>query len=119
DGNDADNRGKAVYDDATGRFIPYVMREGERIRLFPVQHYENEGTGDFYQVPKRTKRFSVIEPYAYELDGEDVLMTSLVLPILDGQNRFLGIVGADISLSSVQENIEDLRPLGGHANMIT
>src|SRR4029453_11326213 len=45
--------------------------------------------------------------------------SSLVLPILDEQGEFLGIVGADFSLASVQQKIEAFRPLGGYASIIT
>ncbi|MBD2870946.1 bifunctional diguanylate cyclase/phosphodiesterase [Paenibacillus arenilitoris] len=119
DGNDAANRNKTAYDDGTGRFIPYAVHEDGEIRMYPLTDYEDKELGSYYQVPKRTKRFSLIEPYAYRIVDRSVLMTSLVKPILDGQGRFLGIVGADISLASVQEDIEAVRPLGGYANIIT
>lgn len=119
DGKDALYRNKNSYDDASGRFIPYAVRKNEFIEVLATENYENKEHGIFYQLPKLTKSFSLLEPYSYEIDGKSILMTSLVLPILDDQGDFLGIVGADISLESVQKKIEAFRPLGGYANIIT
>ncbi|RCW44182.1 bifunctional diguanylate cyclase/phosphodiesterase [Paenibacillus prosopidis] len=119
DGQDALYRNKNSSDDDTGRFIPYVIRKDGYTQVHAVKHYEDETKGSYYQIPKRTKAFSLIEPYSYEIDGSPFLMTSLVLPILDEQGHFLGIVGADISLDLVQRHIEDARPLGGYVNIIT
>lgn len=119
DGNDALHRSKDRYDDETGRFIPYAVRTEGAIQLLPIRHYEDEAEGAFYQIPKKTKQFSLIEPYLYEINGKSVPMTSLVLPIVDEQGTFLGIVGADISLESVQEQVDRIHPLGGYANIVT
>ncbi len=119
DGKDELNRNKNSYDDATGRFIPYVYRKGDAIESLPIQFYEDKVLGSFYQIPKVTKSFSLIEPYYYDIEGNSVLMTSLVLPILDENGEFTGVVGADISLESVQKHIATFRPLGGYANIIT
>lgn len=119
DGKDDAYRNKNSYDDDTGRFIPYAVRKDGEIQLHALEHYEDQVDGSYYQIPKRSKTFSLIEPYAYQVDGKTILMTSLVLPIMDTQGRFLGIVGADLSLDSVQKHIEEVRPLGGYANIIT
>ncbi|WP_419871722.1 EAL domain-containing protein [Candidatus Pristimantibacillus sp. PTI5] len=119
DGKDAFYRNKNSYDDASGRFIPYVVRKGEAFEVLAINNYEDKVLGSFYQLPKLTKSFTILEPYSYVINGKPVLMTSLVLPILDAQGEFLGIVGADLSLESVQKKIEAFRPLGGYANIIT
>ncbi|CAM4339866.1 diguanylate cyclase (GGDEF)-like protein [Paenibacillus endophyticus] len=119
DGNDANNRNKNSYDDATGRFIPYVVRENESINVFAIENYDDKEKGMFYQLPKLTKSFTLLEPYIYEINGQSTWMTSLVLPLLDEQGRFLGIVGADISLDSLQKQIEKFHPLGGYATIVT
>jgi diguanylate cyclase (GGDEF)-like protein len=119
DGQDALHRGKNKYDDDTGRFLPYVMRDNGEIQLHPLEYYNDPIKGSYYQTPKQTKTFSIIEPYKYEVDGKSFLMTSLVLPLLDGQGNYLGIVGADVSLNEVQQQLESFRPLGGYASIIT
>lgn len=119
DGRDKQYRNRNSYDDGTGRFLPYAVRVNGEIQLHALEHYEDPAMGSYYQTPKRTKAFSLIEPYSYPIGGEEVMLTSLVLPILDEQGRFLGIVGADISMDAVQKRIEAIRPLGGYANMIS
>ncbi|WP_054026754.1 EAL domain-containing protein [Bacillus sp. FJAT-28004] len=119
DGKDAFYKNKNSYDDATGRFIPYAVRKDQSIQFLAIENYEDKEKGSFYQTPKVTKSFSLIEPYAYNIHGKSVLMISLVQPILNEQNEFLGIVGADISLESMQKQIEAFRPLGGYSTIIT
>ncbi|WP_171056383.1 EAL domain-containing protein [Paenibacillus sinopodophylli] len=119
DGNDAEHRNKTSYDDDTGRFVPYIVRRDDTIEVLALEDYEDKQKGLFYQQPKQTKSFSLLEPYYYKVKGKSILMTSLVLPLLDEQGNFMGIVGADISLSSVQQRIEKFRPLGGYAAIIT
>lgn len=119
DGKDAINRNNHIYNDHTGRFIPYVVRENDIVKVIAIEHYEDPERGDFYHIPKQTKAFSLIEPYSYMVEGNLITMTSLVLPILDEAGRYLGMVGVDLSLESVQKEIASVRPLGGYANIIS
>ncbi|UKS24167.1 methyl-accepting chemotaxis protein [Paenibacillus sp. HWE-109] len=119
DKKDAANIKKLPYDDSTGRFIPYVVRVDDKIDVQPLLDYEKEGAGDYYLIAKKTKKNTWIEPYLYPISGKDVLITSLILPILDKQGNFLGIVGADMALSDMQKQIEQLKPLGGYASMVS
>lgn len=57
DGKDAFYKNKNSYDDATGRFIPYVVREDQSIQLLAIANYEDKEKGSFYQTPKLTKSF--------------------------------------------------------------
>ena len=60
---------------------------------------------EWYLCPMDTKRPCIIEPYDFELsEGYSVLMTSLVLPIMNG-DQFVGVAGADIILSTLQKTI--------------
>jgi methyl-accepting chemotaxis protein len=119
DGNDQANVNKTPYDDATGRFIPYVVRNNDKQAIEPLKDYDKGGAGDYYLLPKRTKQLTIIEPYTYEVAGKKVLMTSIVLPILDAKGEFVGIVGADIALDSLQHKIEKEKPLGGYMTVIS
>ncbi len=119
DRNDRKNRSRSVYDDDTGRFIPYVFRTGKTIAIEPLKDYEQAGAGDYYQLPKKSKKLELLEPYQYEAGSEKVLITSMVLPILDANGTFLGIVGADILLSDLQKEVEKVNPFGGYGTMIT
>jgi methyl-accepting chemotaxis protein len=102
DGKDADFA-NLPPSDATGRFVPYWNQGGTNgsIVLNPLMDYDKAGAGDYYQLPKSTKQENIIEPYIYPIGGKDVLMTSLVVPVMaDGQ--FYGIAGVDLKLDSLQ-----------------
>ncbi|OWA36085.1 hypothetical protein B9G55_09510 [Saccharibacillus sp. O16] len=119
DQQDAAHVNKLPYDDSTGRFIPYVVRTGNTIDVQPLVDYEKAGPGDYYVIPKTTQKNTWIEPYNYPISGKDVLITSLVLPIVDQNGKFQGIVGADMALSDLQAQIGQVKPLGGYASMIS
>ncbi|GAB2694402.1 EAL domain-containing protein [Paenibacillus thermoaerophilus] len=119
DGNDLAYANASPYHDRTGRFLPYVVRIDGRIAAIPVKNDSLPGLNDFYEIPKRTRSFAMLEPFWYDVEGKPVTVTSFVLPILDERNDFLGIVGADFSLDSIQADISFVRPLGGYATLIT
>ncbi|MFC4776026.1 methyl-accepting chemotaxis protein [Paenibacillus sp. GCM10023252] len=119
DGQDASNVSRTSYDDVTGRFIPYIARDGERIVVEPLADYTVEGAGDYYLLPKKSKKIEYIEPYKYEIAGKSVYMMSVVKPLLDDKGQFLGIVGIDLSLDLLQQAAESYKPMGGYVALIT
>ncbi len=101
--------------DARGRFLPYVVRSDKD--SFGVENLEGleDATpdengvraGEYYLCSKDRKSSCVIDPYLYPIDGEQVLLTSLVAPVMrDG--RFIGISGIDISAAFLQSVIKDV-----------
>ena len=62
DGRDKECRNN-LGTDSSGRFIPYWNRGSGQITLEANRDYEVEGIGDYYQIPKKTHRESVINPY--------------------------------------------------------
>ncbi len=93
--------------DGTGRFIPYWNRNAQgEMAHEPLVGYETGGTGDYYLVPRRTKAECIIDPFRYTVQGKDVLLTSLVAPILVN-GEFKGIAGVDIGLDFLQKLSDD------------
>jgi len=90
--------------DETGRFIPYWNRGGEdgKIIIEPCRDYDKEGKGDYYQLPKKSGKVCIIEPFVYSVQGKDMLITSLVAPII-AEGKFYGIIGIDFKLDSLQK----------------
>ena len=113
DGDDARHVGKEGHD-STGRFVPYWHRGNGQPALEPLVDYTKEGAGDYYILAQRSNKPQLIDPYFYALSGKQVLITSLVQPILkDG--RFQGIAGVDIALDTLQKELAAIRPLqAGH-----
>ncbi|MEA1960869.1 MAG: methyl-accepting chemotaxis protein [Bacillota bacterium] len=105
-------------DKQNGRFTSYWHRSDGAVKLDVLQNYESQGDGDFYLVPKKTKQETIAKPYKYSIAGKDVLMTSLVVPIMyDG--KFLGAVGVDITLDTLQEMITNIKPFEtGYAALV-
>ncbi|SFL65114.1 methyl-accepting chemotaxis protein [Paenibacillus sp. 1_12] len=119
DGNDKVNVNKTPYDDATGRFMSYIVKSSDRQVIEPLKDYDKEGAGDYYLIAKRTKQITILEPYSYQAAGKQVMMTSVILPILDTKGDFIGILGADIALDTLQQHIEKEKPLGGYLTVIS
>ncbi|NMM63864.1 methyl-accepting chemotaxis protein [Clostridium sp. P21] len=118
DGKDSSYINKDGHD-ATGRFIPYLVRENANIKLEACANYDKEGEGEYYFLPKKTKKTCLIEPYTYKIDGKDTLITSLTVPIFDDNGVFMGVLGADVELKSLQEVTNQAKPMGGYASIIT
>jgi methyl-accepting chemotaxis protein len=119
DGKDAEHANQSAYDDKTGRLIPYAVRSGGTIIVEPLKNYESPGDGDFYLISKESKKVTLMEPFTYEIAGEQVPMTSLIVPILDKDGSFLGMVGVDFALDSLQKEAAEQHPLGGYVMVIS
>ncbi|MGB9792276.1 MAG: methyl-accepting chemotaxis protein [Thermacetogeniaceae bacterium] len=105
DGRDASFAGKDEGDhDRTGRFVPYCYWEGEDVKLMPLLDIEKE---NWYSLPKRTGEVTILDPFYFEIEGRQVLMTTVAIPIKSG-NRFLGMVGIDIELQDIKKINRDV-----------
>ncbi|MDY7080474.1 MAG: cache domain-containing protein, partial [Chloroflexota bacterium] len=98
--------------DETGRFVPYWSKSATgALQVEPAQDYEIVGPGDYYQLPKKTRRECIIDPHIYSVQGKDVLVTSIVVPITI-EGTFYGVAGVDLALDFIQDladeaNIQD------------
>lgn len=106
DGNDKQYSGKSGYD-ATGRYIPYTYRSDEGIVTVAAAGYTEPGTGDYYLIPKSTLTETVLDPYVININGKDVYMTSITVPLLS-TGYFVGVVGTDILVDKLISDIKDV-----------
>jgi len=114
DGMDDTHTGKTGHDQ-TGRFVPYWSRDkAGKIMVEPLLDYDKKGPGDYYQLPRNTKKECIIDPYIYPVQGKMVLITSLVAPIIE-KDVFYGIVGVDIRLDSLQTLADSMNLYDGTA----
>ena len=97
--------------DATGRFVPYWNRPGDKIVREALVDYDKAETGTYYQVPLKANRAVAIEPYLYPIAGEEVVITSFSVPIVVG-GKTVGIGGVDINLQSLNEAMQQIKPFG-------
>ena len=94
-----------------GRFAPYWYRVDSGIILETLNDYDKSGEGDYYLIPRNNGREMILDPFFYEVNGKQILMTSLTFPIKkDG--RVLGVIGVDISMEQVQSISQANKPFG-------
>jgi methyl-accepting chemotaxis protein len=111
DGLDAEYANTAG-NDATGRFIPAWSRTGTGTAgVSPAVGYEDSGA-DFYFTAMRTGNETIVEPFLYNINGTDTLITSLTVPIKKN-GKSIGVAGVDIALSKIQAAVEAIRPYEG------
>ncbi|MDY7226150.1 methyl-accepting chemotaxis protein [Hyalangium rubrum] len=121
DGKDADFA-NTPGTDATGRYLPYWNRGAGYIQREVNVDYQHEtlgGPSDYYLLPQRSKNEVIMNPFSYTVAGKLTLLTSAIVPIfLDG--KFLGVVGADLSLEHIQQEVAKVQPFGtGHALLLS
>jgi signal transduction histidine kinase/DNA-binding NarL/FixJ family response regulator/HPt (histidine-containing phosphotransfer) domain-containing protein len=106
DGKDSEHVKKDIYDDGSGRFIPYIYRQAytKAVIVEASTDYNTEGAGEYYANAKKSGKPYVTEPYFYDIGGTEYMIVSIVYPfIVDGS--FVGAVGVDISLDSLQQGM--------------
>ncbi|MBF0118306.1 MAG: response regulator [Desulfobacterales bacterium] len=95
-----------VGQDSTGRFMPYWTRNSKNeLIVEPLKNYENEGIGDYYLIPKKSKNEAVISPSFKDVQGRRLLVMSVVAPVVF-KDVFYGITGIDISLEWLQQMVD-------------
>ena len=107
DGRDNDYRNK-LGSDHSGRMMSYWARTEAGLERSIIEDYEQEGEGDFYLLAKNSGKEIIMDPYVFKVGNEDVMMTSLVVPIIDN-GKTVGVVGVDISLAHLQSIMEQFR----------
>jgi len=109
DGRDSEYRGTAGSDE-TGRYVPYLFRDSQgKIEMSPLLGFDED---DFYREPKIRNAPYVTDPYEFMVDGENVLMISLMNPVRNAAGEFIGVVGCDVAIDSLDKMISSIRPFG-------
>jgi methyl-accepting chemotaxis protein len=115
DGQDRFFANEPGYDE-TGRFNPWWARSGDRVELQESTSFEEESTSDYYMCPRDTQNDCILDPYFYEIDGEDILFTTLVVPVIvDG--RFRGMTGVDVPVEFLQSLADEVEIYNGQAQI--
>ena len=116
DGKDEYYKGRKEFAE-NGMFIPYASRGDNGIVVEAAYNEETEMT--WYNKPKELKGTYITEPTTYKVNGQDVQMVSLALPILDGNGKFLGVISLDYKLDTLEKIILEKTPLGGTVELIS
>jgi GAF domain-containing protein/HAMP domain-containing protein len=117
DGLDSNFANTPLHDE-TGRFIPYWVRTGENtVEGLAIVDYETEGLNPYYSIPRETQQVALIPPYLYPVNGVDVLMTTISVPIVEN-GKFYGAVGVDYQVAFVQDIVDNINLFNGTANAV-
>ncbi|MDR1732178.1 MAG: response regulator [Synergistaceae bacterium] len=108
DGQDKRYAGVEPEYDETGRYSPYWNKFGGKISVEPLFDIDS---ADWYIVPKTTKREYITDPYPYQMQGHDVMLASLIFPILYN-GEFIGIIASDIVLDTLQAMVSQVNTSG-------
>ncbi len=98
--------------DASGRFIPLVLRDGEEFTQTALAGYEVEGSGNFYLGAKQQKAETIAAMQSALENGEKVEVTAISVPVLVDE-RFVGVVGVQLPQEHFQGMVEAIQPFGG------
>ncbi len=110
DGKDSEYA-NTIYHDASGRYIPYAYRdESGKVSLAPLELYEDPVDGAYYQDPKKMNKTVIQPPFYYNVDGTDVLMISICVPVRNPSGMFIGIAGCDISIADINDILQNIKP---------
>ncbi|CAJ1873028.1 Methyl-accepting chemotaxis protein McpU [Aeromonas hydrophila] len=117
DGEDSNYHGSsALGSNDQGRFSTYWARVDGKIE----PEVQNESVladesptaaggveNEWYRCSIRSKALCLLEPYLDDVGSQKVLMTSVTVPLLEQEKR-LGMVGVDISLTALQSLVKEM-----------
>jgi len=108
DGKDA-QYANTLGHDKTGRFIPVWGKDSSgNLFVEPIVDYDTPGElKDNFDAVFQTGESSIFEPFSYNVDGQDILMTTILSPI-KVNGKTVGMTGVDISLEALNEKINAL-----------
>lgn len=113
DGKDAEYAGQGPVNDKAGRYVPYFYNQAaggvgiEELVITP-----EAGSEGWYDIPLRANRTTLVAPYIYPVEGKDVLMTTVSVPIRDDGGKAIGIATIDLDMTHMREALAEIRPLG-------
>ncbi|MDD2197644.1 MAG: GAF domain-containing protein [Bacteroidales bacterium] len=103
------------YDKDYGRLCLTLWRENNEIKEI-IDYRSLDGDGEIYGDFKKGNQEGLWDPYLDEGNledkGEALLMTTVVSPI-QKDGKYMGLVGLDISLESLQETVSEIEPVEG------
>lgn len=93
-----------------GNFTPYWVKSNGVLAQMPNNEagaYEKP----YFRAAFESGKGAIVDPYAYDVDGKTILMTSITDPVRSG-DKVIGVVGVDMELGSLSERLSALTPFG-------
>jgi methyl-accepting chemotaxis protein len=97
-----------------------VTLKGQENYLVEQLNLEGDDPASEYYSLKKSKIVEFSEPYwdSYGTDPRKYIMSSVCVPVLDENNKFLGLSGFDFSLDRLSPFVEQLVPYAGTKAMV-
>jgi methyl-accepting chemotaxis protein len=96
-----------------GRYAFFVDRDQSgAYKLHPLTSYMTPGQGDYYLLPQKSQKDTLIEPYSYAYNGVPTLLTSVAAPVVS-DGKLQAVITSDISLASLQAKVNQIKPWEG------
>jgi signal transduction histidine kinase/CheY-like chemotaxis protein/HAMP domain-containing protein len=101
-----------LYDKSRKYYAPYAYRASSGVAVKDIggQSYDYFSK-EWYQLAKTHERSEWTEPY-YDEGAGNTIMCTYVVPLydtVDGKKRFIGVLGADLSLVWLQEYVKSIK----------
>lgn len=101
----------------SGELQSYVIRSNEGYKI--LQSKVAKTDFEWYVTPRISKKTYISNPKQYSIDGNEVNLVTLSVPILNENNVVLGVVSLDTEINIFQELIETMNPVGGTAQLLS
>ena len=101
-----------TWEKSYGRYCTTAYNENNEIRI-ETELKSLEGDSDQYKRLKLKNNETIDEPYLFSFTGDKndaELITDLTVPINDNNGNYIGIVGADIRLTKLQNIVNKIKP---------
>jgi methyl-accepting chemotaxis protein len=95
-----------------GRFSVYSVRDdGNVVLQLDTDSVDDTLTSEYFTGAFASGKEYVTAPYPYEVSGEEVLMTSITVPIIE-EGKIVGVAGVDVALDALDQQLAEKKPLG-------
>jgi len=99
------NDSKKWYD-KTGQFNPYIAKSGSKITIAPGSQYGEHL--EWVKGPMESGKTYITKPYMYPVDGVEVLMSTVAVPMYHN-GKFIGSIGIDITMDTFSKMANSIK----------
>ncbi len=92
-----------------GAFTPYWSKT--KTGAIQYSTFDNDYTAEWWKLAADSGKGAITTPYLAEGTDVPTLLTSIAYPVMSG-GKMIGVEGVDISLKSLTDKVQALRPFG-------
>lgn len=105
--------------DDKGRFSSFTFMDDNDIKSKRVTDLDAKVGSEWYQAPKNNKLVTLLDPEETEMNGSKTMVSTLSVPLLSESGEFFGVVTASLSMDYLNELVQNIKPTGGYASIIS